>query len=186
MKCGTCRKVTAELDSLWDRLRLWIFNRFHTDIIDLSQDKYTQGFSDGWKTGFKNAQEMEFKTEEALREEIFNLQKKLAKKNPLQELDEASILTVEKDLKTKKITKIYLGGEEVPLNLLKELQSEANALSKFKLWKIFQETTRNTAYKAMFEKSESFDDMKTGKGFLYVIGVLKNIVDSLQSIKTKV
>lgn len=45
------------MDSWLDRLRLWLFQRFHQDIVDLSQDKYTQGFSDGYKAGWDMGEE---------------------------------------------------------------------------------------------------------------------------------
>ena len=54
-KCSSCRKVEAELDTTWDRVRLWMFHFFHSDIIDLSQDRYTQGFADGYKVGMEHA-----------------------------------------------------------------------------------------------------------------------------------
>ncbi len=46
-------------DSQWDRIRLFFFNFFHNDIIDLSQDKYTQGFGDGYRTGFLHGSDAE-------------------------------------------------------------------------------------------------------------------------------
>lgn len=56
-KCARCRKVEAELDTMWDRVRLFFFDFFKGDILDLSQQKYTQGFSDGYVTGRKHANE---------------------------------------------------------------------------------------------------------------------------------
>src|SRR5689334_14838185 len=55
-KCNTCRKAEV-LDSRWDKIRLRFFHIFHKDIIDLSQDKYTQGFGDGYKVGHTHAVE---------------------------------------------------------------------------------------------------------------------------------
>ncbi len=52
MKCQTCRKNDVELLSYYERVKNWLFNQlFKQDIIDLSQDKYTQGFSDGFVGG---------------------------------------------------------------------------------------------------------------------------------------
>lgn len=180
-KCLTCRKATEELDSRWDRIRQWFFNRFHQDIVDLSQDKFTQGFGDGYKVGFKHAQETAQKTIEAIREEL--LKKSNAHTPLLQELDETLILTTGKNEAGQ--TVLFLGGVEVPSNQAQQLKVEAAALTNLQLWKVFQETFKNTAYKTMFEKSKSFDDMKTGKGFLYALDLLNNIVKILQNFKPK-
>lgn len=52
MKCSQCRKENRELNTLWERTKNWIFHHlFPQDVIDLSQDKYTQGFSDGYTRG---------------------------------------------------------------------------------------------------------------------------------------
>lgn len=56
-KCFTCRKNDA-LDSRWDKVRSKLLHFFFKeDIIDLSQDKFTQGFSDGYVIGRKHAKE---------------------------------------------------------------------------------------------------------------------------------
>lgn len=54
-KCSSCRKLEANLDSWWDKFRLWLFRFFHQDIEDLSQEKYIQGISDGYKIGYGHA-----------------------------------------------------------------------------------------------------------------------------------
>lgn len=51
-KCNVCRKNDA-LNTRWDRIRYRLFLfLFPKDIIDLSQDKFTQGFGDGYMMGF--------------------------------------------------------------------------------------------------------------------------------------
>jgi hypothetical protein len=55
-KCIDCRKNEA-LDTRWERIRHWFFFKmFPRDIISFSQEKFTQGFADGYKTGFEHAQ----------------------------------------------------------------------------------------------------------------------------------
>ena len=56
-KCSSCRKLDSELNSWWDRIRLKFFNCFKGDIIDLSQEKFTQGFGDGYKKGREHERE---------------------------------------------------------------------------------------------------------------------------------
>lgn len=75
MKCSDCRRLEAEMDTWWDKIRLFFFHRFHQDIIDLSQDKFTQGFSDGYKKGYEHAQANQRFTLEILRESQANDEK---------------------------------------------------------------------------------------------------------------
>lgn len=63
------------------------------------------------------------------------------------------------------------------------LRNEAQMISKMQLWKIMTETLRNTARLKMFEKSETFDDMRWGKAMLYNVDVMETIVNKLQEIQ---
>ncbi len=56
-KCTNCRKAEV-LDTTWDKISRWLFMRlFPQQIIDISQEKYTQGFSDGYFIGMKHVQQ---------------------------------------------------------------------------------------------------------------------------------
>ena len=57
-KCSQCRKQPVQ-DSIWDRIRLFFFSFFRNDIVDLSQDKFTQGFGDGYQKGFEHGVQAE-------------------------------------------------------------------------------------------------------------------------------
>lgn len=60
MKCQTCRKSELELTTRWDRLKAWTLRKlFSVEAADLSQEKFTQGFGDGYKEGFDRAKELE-------------------------------------------------------------------------------------------------------------------------------
>ncbi len=51
-KCTNCRQKDIELLTRWERIKDWLFYRlFPKDIADLSQNKYMQGFGDGYRTG---------------------------------------------------------------------------------------------------------------------------------------
>ncbi len=59
-RCSQCRKMNSELLTFWERWKNWWFHfLFSADIQDLSQDKYTQGFSDGFIRGRQSIQEDE-------------------------------------------------------------------------------------------------------------------------------
>ncbi len=60
-RCSQCRKMNRELLTIWERIKNRLFHLFTADIQDLSQDKYTQGFSDGWVKGRQSAMDDEFK-----------------------------------------------------------------------------------------------------------------------------
>lgn len=171
MKCSKCRELSKELDSRWDRVRLWFFGWFHSDIIDISQDKFTQGFSDGLAEGFLQAKSREEDIVSALRREIVRLQQ-------INTFSEATInpfdvMTLGQDgsvfLATKKLTK------EEKINLV----IEAKRMKEGRLWQIFQETLKDQAHKVMFEKSTTFEDMRSGKAMLYNLGVQRQIVETL-------
>ena len=67
-KCSDCRKKDIELLTRRERFKNWAFNRLFTqDIIDLSQNKYTQGFGDGYKEGRKTERRNTLRTLDALR-----------------------------------------------------------------------------------------------------------------------
>lgn len=67
MKCPTCRKNELELTSRWDRFKVWAFHKlFPIEVVDLSQEKFTQGFGDGYKEGFARANQLAQKQVEFL------------------------------------------------------------------------------------------------------------------------
>lgn len=58
-KCPQCRKIDKELLTRWEIFKNWCFRKlFPEDIADLSQDKYTQGFSDGYVRGMESGKEI--------------------------------------------------------------------------------------------------------------------------------
>ena len=71
MKCTNCRNKDIELLTTWERLKDWLFHRlFPQDIIDLSQNKYTQGFSDGYAKG----RETERKSVKDMVKKLYNIE----------------------------------------------------------------------------------------------------------------
>lgn len=60
MKCIICKKEADQLQTTWDKIRLFFFHFFHEDIIDLSSDQYTKGFGEGYAAGYKQAMHQKF------------------------------------------------------------------------------------------------------------------------------
>jgi len=71
MKCSSCRKISKELDSPWDRFRVALMNWLFTqDVLDLKQELYTQGFGDGYSTGRKH----QYADDQKIAKELWNAQ----------------------------------------------------------------------------------------------------------------
>ena len=120
-KCSQCRKLDAELDTWWDRWRLKMFHLFHKDIVDLSQDKYTQGFSDGYKTGRVHQREANEEQMKLLSEEI--------KPGIAVQFTEFPMLIDMEQVLTAGNGKVFLNGVELEQNKLDRLKQEVNLLS---------------------------------------------------------
>lgn len=70
MKCKDCRKLEAE-STWWERTRYKLMHYlFAEDVVNLVQEKYTQGFADGRKMGYKACLDQEKTKEEAFKEMI--------------------------------------------------------------------------------------------------------------------
>ncbi len=80
---------------------------------------------------------------------------------------------------------VYIGGIKCDESRLANLKSEAEALEKFDIWGILQESLKESAERQMFVSSESLDDLKKGKSMLYTLSVQRNILDIFKSFTKK-
>jgi hypothetical protein len=78
-----------------------------------------------------------------------------------------------------------IAGKKLSPNQASLLRNEAQMIQKMQLWKVITETLKNTARLKMFEKSESFDDMRYGKAMLYNCDVMEQIVNKLAEVPTE-
>jgi hypothetical protein len=76
-----------------------------------------------------------------------------------------------------------LNGEKIPVAYLAKLKQEASILKETELWKIFDNTLRSHAHKMIFVKSETYEDVVSGKLMLYNLDIQKKIVDTLAGIQ---
>lgn len=76
---------------------------------------------------------------------------------------------------------IFVGGVKQEESQLMNLRSEAEFFLASDLYRILSETKKDLAYKTMFEKSENFEDLRTGKLVLYNISIDRNIIERLRN-----
>ncbi len=88
-------------------------------------------------------------------------------------------------IKTEK-GKLLIGGIEVQDTELRSLIAEVKALEGFRIWKIMNETIRSEAMDLGFNKSLTYDDLKTSKMMLYTLDVFNSIIKVIRSRESKV
>ena len=77
----------------------------------------------------------------------------------------------------------YIGKERIDESRLSNLKSEAEFLSRSDIWKLLNETMRYYAYEKMFIKSESLNDLLTGKMWIYHLDTQQKILEMFKSHK---
>lgn len=82
-----------------------------------------------------------------------------------------------------KAGQLYLGGKVASPREVEVLQKEVDFLERSQIWKLLTNSLIDQAHMTMFNNSQSFEDMRSGKMMLYNIGVQKAI---LQKIKKAV
>ena len=80
MRCIDCKKEIKEMNSIWDRFRLFLFHFFHEDITDLREEYFTKGYGEGYAQGMKLGVETKMKTK-TLEEIISEVNKWSVKSN---------------------------------------------------------------------------------------------------------
>ena len=74
----------------------------------------------------------------------------------------------------------YIDGQRIGADDLRVLQSEVKFWRKSQLCQLFSGTLRKHAYLLMFENSESFEDMRSGKMTLHVVKTQENILAAIE------
>lgn len=101
-------------------------------------------------------------------------------RNLLCAVDEKMVIT---QVNTSNNRSYYLlNGEKIASGQLVKLRHDANIIKDTDLWKIFENTLRSHAHKMMFTKSQTFDDVLSGKLMLYNLDIQKKILDTLSEI----
>lgn len=75
----------------------------------------------------------------------------------------------------RKTGDLFLDGVRLNKQEVINLSEEIKYFKTLRLYKILTETVKDQARLTMFERSESFDDMRNGKAMLNTIGILESI-----------
>ena len=76
-----------------------------------------------------------------------------------------------------------IDGVELTSSEIKVLQEEIKFLENSRIWKVLTTTLSETARQVMFEKAQSFDDMRVGKAILYSNDVKQRMINKIKMIK---
>ena len=176
MRCQDCKKDKADSDSfltVWERVKLFLFNKFHEEITDLSAEKFTAGVGVGYTLGFNAAREL-------ASEHICPTFEPPKQPIPLDyQVDLHKVFEVTKD------RKMLLGGRVLEPTEIAEFQSQATVLSQIPLWAVMQESLKQKAIEGGLLRSEKWEDTLSSKAMLHNLGVQRSIIDILLNYQTK-
>ncbi len=80
---------------------------------------------------------------------------------------------------------IVINGQYASVNEINNLIADAKFFKNSQLFKLFQGTVVKNARMKMFDHSQNFDDMISGKLMLYNLDILRQIVDRLNQLTIK-
>lgn len=184
MKCATCRKDEA-IDTWWEKIRFWFFSRFHQDILDLAQEKYTMGFGDGYKKAFELKYDMENRTGEAINKlegKLDQALRPLIHPYKFEAVDPTKVIEAVRLPNGVVIMKI----EDKPISDLEkeQLVAEADYFTRSNLWRIMKETVKNKAVEKGIENSKTWEETLSAKMMVHNLGIMESIINRILS-KTK-
>ena len=168
-----------KIKELWHNFKIW-FCRAEVDFFqkEIERWKYIADVKTGEADLMNKTDSIAF-TQYA--NEIAALKKE---KQDLLFLDPEKIVTTEVitvDELGRPVQKkvLLIGGRQLSTDETKILQEEARFIKRTMWWDLVQNTVVNTAKLKMFERSENFDDMRSGKGILYAADIYRKILDRI-------
>lgn len=78
-------------------------------------------------------------------------------------------------------SRLQLDGKDINETELANFKQEVSFFRNSRLWNIFNESLKSQAREIMFTRSETFDDMKSGKMMLYNLSIMDNIMKLIES-----
>lgn len=83
----------------------------------------------------------------------------------------------------KTLTNLFLGKRKIESTELNDLKGDVVYFRQSNLWKVLNETVRYQAMEVMFTKSQTFEDMRQGKAFLYALDVFDRVMFAIEKSK---
>ena len=82
---------------------------------------------------------------------------------------------------------IRQGDKVLTKTEIRNLKSQVDFFRESQLYKLLMETPKDKAQQIMFQKSQTYDDMKSGKMLIFAIDILEKILQSIEKfdVKTK-
>jgi hypothetical protein len=80
---------------------------------------------------------------------------------------------------------VFVGGEHLDEAQILNLKSEAEYILQTGIWKILNETIRHVAHETMFTKSQTFEDMRSGRMMLYNLNTIKDLLAVFKGCQQK-
>lgn len=165
--------------SRWERAKNWIVHiLLQEELDDMVKDSYAEGVGSGYVQGHLRA------TEGYKRSEI-DLYEQGKVDGIRSEQSRLCTFPASNVIKQSQDGRVYLGGHLIADSEVTSLKAEAKALTQMRLWDVFHSTVGETARQTMFEKSQDFNDMLTGKLMLYNLEKLNAIVKTIDGLKVK-
>lgn len=146
---------------------------FKEELIDLMSDARGDGFAEGYKTGYSESQ-AKVKQGQIDLYELGYQAGKLEYAYNLRSFNPDSVVKVSGQ-------KIFIGKEEITESEAKALREEVKYLKTTKIWDLFINTVAEQARTTMFNLSQTFDDMKTGKLMLMNLSILEKLCERIEN-----
>lgn len=155
---------------------LFIF--FKDEISDLMTDARGDGFADGYQSGFKDSQSR-------INQGQIDLYQLGYEKGTSDTYGELRSFNPDSVVKVSG-RRIFIGQEELAESEASALREEVRWLRASKIWTLFTNTIVEQARSTMFNLSETFDDMKTGKLMLLNLSILERLCKRFEEYKPTV
>lgn len=165
--------------SRWERAKNWIVHKLlQEELDDMLSDARAVGLGEGYTQGFTSATARHKQSE-------IDLYEQGKRDGAKQERAQLATFPLEQVIRQGQDGTVWLGKERLTDTDISSLKAEAKALSESRLWVILQSTVGELARQTMFEQSQTFNDMLSGKLMLYSLQKIAKIVSLIKDLPAK-
>jgi len=165
--------------SQWERAKNWIVHTLlQEELDDMLSDARAMGLGDGYTQGFTSATSRHKQSE-------IDLYEQGRKDGVRQEQAQLVTFPLEMVIRQGQDGTVWLGKDRLTDTDVSSLREEAKAISDMRLWVILQSTVGELARQTMFEQSQTFNDMLSGKLMLYSLQKIAKIVSLIKDLPVK-